>query len=171
MGLINAWELEKDFWKIYPELALIPEFKEIKQKYKSHSSRYMWAVALYSDFDSKFRILSESERRTLISKEYLKEPKFNWKTLQPAIDAWKFKYVSPAKKQLLLWERFMQEKNEYMSKLTYTKSTAKEITEELLSNKKLFEEYERLSSLIGQEDGTGRPQGGGEESLSEKGDI
>lgn len=169
MNIIDIWDINADFWKLSPELAMIPEFLEIKKKYKGDSSKYMWAVALFADYRSKFRTLSEKDKRFLISKEYLKKENFDWEILANAIKAWQ-NLLPPAQKQLMIWEKFMQEKNEFMATLNYAEH-GDEIEKKLISNGKLFEEYARLRDLVAQEEDPGQVKGNAEESLSEKGLI
>ncbi len=169
MKLIDIWEIEGNFWDLNPQLKLA--FKSVysadKSKNKETSSRLMWAVALFIDNKSKFRDLAEHEREHLIQRDY--NTKFSVKDCKDIIDKWK-SFLSPAERQLLLWNKFMDEKNEYMQTLNYAEN-GDEIEKRLKSNSTLFEELKRLENLIAEEESEGMVKGGAVESLSEKGEI
>ena len=127
----------------------------------------MWAVALFTDPKSKFKDLAEVEREVLIQKDFNKE--FSVKTLATTIDKWR-SFLSPAERQMIIWDRFMDQKNEYMLTLNYAEH-GDEIEKRLKSNGSLFDEYIRLKDLIAEEESEGMVKGGAIESLSEKGEI
>lgn len=181
MKIIDSWNLKDNFWTVNPQLTVIPEFKALldkdKSKGKEGSSRIMWAIALFSDLGSKLRTLPESDRKNIINKEILEDPKFDWSTINDLIKVWVKDFMSPAQKQLALWENYMHEKNGYMANLMeqlrteYRKDVADEVEKKLLSNGALFDEYNRLLDLLAQEEDIGRVKGGGQESLTEKMEI
>jgi len=174
MKVINNWDIEANFWEINPQIK-IPEiyknfFKSDKSRDKKESSTIMWGVALFTDFDSKFRQLGKKDRQDLICNDVYKDNKFNWKLVEPLIDAWEiFKPV--AVRQMMQWERLMSEKDTFLSTLKYDEETAEMIEKLLLSNSKLYKEYEDITSRLIQDGNEGQMLGGGIESLSEKGEI
>lgn len=169
MKLVDIWDIEKNFWELNPQLKLA--FKDIyskdKSRNKENSSQIMWAVALFIDPKSKFKDLDESYREELIRDDYLKT--FSIKAYKEIIDKWKT-FLSPAERQLILWDKFINEKNEYMATLNYAEN-GDEIEKRLLSNKNLFTELVRLKALIAEEESEGIVQGGSIESLGEKKEI
>jgi hypothetical protein len=181
MKVIDSWNIGDNFWTVNPQLTVISEFKNLldkdKSKGKDNSSRIMWAIALFTDIGSKYRSLPDSDKKHILIKEIIKDEKFDWSTIEPLITVWRNKFLSPAQKQLILWESYMQEKNQYMANLMeslrneYKKEIADEVEKKLLSNGALFDEYNRLQDLLAQEEDAGRVQGGGQESLTEKGEI
>ncbi len=174
MKIINNWDIEANFWDINPQVK-IPEiyrsfYKSDKSRDKKDSSRIMWGVALYADFDSKFRQLGKKDKQELICNDVFKDNKFNWKSIEPLIDAWEiFKPVTV--RQMMQWERLMAEKDVYLSGLTYNEQSAENIEKLLLSNTKLYKEYEDIMSRLTQDGNEGIMHGGGVESLTEKGEI
>lgn len=169
MNLVDIWNIEGSFWDSNPQLKVA--FKDIyskdKSKNKSNSSQIMWAVALFIDPKSKFKDLDEGYREELIKDDYLSS--FSVKGYKETIEKWK-SFLSPAERQLILWEKFINEKNEYMAGLNY-KDNGDEIEKRLLSNGKLFDELARLKSMIAEEESEGIVKGNATESLSEKGEI
>jgi len=68
-----------------------------------------------------------------------------------------------------VWNRKLDEKTNYLETLTYEQDS--ETIEKLLAtNVKLYTDYEAILKRIEQES-SGVTQGGGEESLSDKGEI
>ncbi|MFO0089883.1 MAG: hypothetical protein ACK518_03695 [bacterium] len=174
MKVIESWEPDHNFWDINPQLKVVSKFAKLynedKTKSKAQSSKLMWAIAFVADFDSKFRSLSEDERKKLVSEDYLKEPEFDWTTVDEQIKGWEI-FMSPAQKQMIQWERLMNEKDEWLKTLKFDGSTADEIEKRLMSNVKLYEAYDEIKARLSKESDTGIMMGGGMESLSERGEI
>lgn len=174
MKVIASWDILANFWELSGQFKVIAPFSNLyledKSKGKAHSSKLMWAVAFYADFDSKYRSLSEGERKKLIAEDILKEPEYDWSQLEMYIKGWDM-FKSVPMKQMVEWERLMNEKTEYMKTLKYSADTADEIEKRLLSNSKLYAEYEEIMSRLVQDGEAGTMLGGAMESLTEKGEI
>lgn len=174
MKVMESWDISASFWEVNPQLKVPGLFHKLysedKSKGKTQSSKLMWAVAFYADFDSKYRALSDGERKKLISEDILKDISFEWSNVEEYIKAWDM-FKSVPMKQMCEWERLMNEKTEYMRTLKYNADTADEIEKRLLSNTKLYSEYEEIMSRLVQEGEGGTMMGGGMESLTEKGEI
>lgn len=174
MKVIDSWDVTANFWEVNPQLKAPGIYNtlytEDKSKGKTQSSKLMWAIALFSDFDSKYRPLSEAERKKLVAEDILKDVSFDWSTLEKYIKEWE-RYKSVPMKQMAEWERLMNEKTEYMKTLKYSAETADEIEKRLLSNSKLYSEYEEIMSRLVQDGEAGTMLGGGMESLTERGEI
>tara|TARA_E500000305_G_scaffold110565_1_gene118946 strand:+ start:2204 stop:2725 length:522 start_codon:yes stop_codon:yes gene_type:complete len=172
--ILNGFDIEANFWKLNPQLRIPLPFaaiyKQDKSKSKSKSSQVMWAIALLVDPDSKFSNISYNNRQSMIAKDYLKDEKFNWSGYKEAIVFYERSLISPAKRQLMVWEKKMDEKTLYLDTLTY-EDNADTIEGLLKTNVKLFEDYERLLKLVDKENNEGSTKGGAEESASEKGLI
>jgi hypothetical protein len=75
-------------------------------------------------------------------------------------------------RQMKQWNRIMDEKTSFITSLHYGEKTYKMIEEMLISNGKLFDEYDRIMKILSKEQIAGdRTKGGSQESLIEKGDI
>ena len=174
MKTVESWDTQANFWDVNPQLKVPAVFNKLysedKSKGKAHSSKLMWAVAYYADFDSKYRALSDGERQKLIADDILKNPEFDWTQVQQYVKAWDM-FKSVPMKQMIEWERLMNEKTEYMKTLKYSSDTADEIEKRLLSNSKLYSEYEEIMSRLVQDGEGGTMLGGAMESLTEKGEI
>lgn len=174
MKTIESWDTLANFWEVNPQLKVPAVFNKLysedKSKSKAHSSKLMWAIAYYADFESKYRALSDGERQKLIAEDILKDPDFDWAQVQQYVKAWDV-FKSVPMKQMVEWERLMNEKTEYMKTLKYNSETADEIEKRLLSNSKLYSEYEEIMSRLIQDGEGGTMLGGAMESLTEKGEI
>lgn len=174
MKVVEAWDINASFWDLNPQLKVPSVFNRLyvsdKSKGRAHSSKLMWAVAFFADFDSKYRALSDNERKKLIAEDILRDPGFDWTAVEEQIKAWDM-FKSVPMKQMSEWERLMNEKTEYMRTLKYNAETADEIEKRLLSNTKLYSEYEEIMARLVQEGEGGTMLGGGMESLTEKGEI
>ncbi len=80
--ILEGFDIDKNFWKLHPQLQIPQEFasiyREDKSKTKSKSSQIMWAIALLVDPDSKFANISFPTRKDIISKDFLKDVKFDF---------------------------------------------------------------------------------------------
>jgi len=174
MKVIESWDIQANFWEINPQLKTPSVFNKLytedKSKGKAHSSKLMWAIAYYADFESKYRPLSENERKRLIAEDILKNSDFDWSEVEALIKGWDM-FKSVPMKQMCEWERLMNEKTEYMKTLKYNSDTADEIEKRLLSNSKLYSEYEEIMARLVQQDEGGTMLGGAMESLTERGEI
>lgn len=174
MKVIESWNPEANFWDINPQLKVVSKFAKLynedKTKSKAQSSKLMWAIAFVADFDSKFRSLSEDERKKLVAEDYLHDPEFDWNIVDEQIKGWEI-FMSPAQKQMMQWERLMNEKDEWLKTLKFDGNTADEIEKRLMSNIKLYEAYDEIKARLSKESDSGVMMGGGMESLSERGEI
>lgn len=172
--ILESFDTDVNFWKLHPQLKVPLPFASIykkdKSKAKGKSSQIMWAIALLVDPDSKFSNISYSTRRDMISGDFLKNKDFDWSEYKEAIIFYERSLVTPAKRQLMVWNKKMDEKTLYLDVLTYEEN-ADTIEGLLKTNVKLFEDYERLLKLVDKETNEGATKGGAEESASEKGLI
>lgn len=174
MKIIDSWDTRINFWEANPQLRIPALYKKLydedKSKTKAHSSKLMWAIALYADYTSKYRQLSEKERKIIIATDWIEDPNFDWVKIQDLIDTWNI-FLPVTKKQLMEWERLMNEKTAFLKTLTYDASTAELIEKLLISNSKLYKEFEDISSRLTEDSSNSQMMGGGQESLLESGDI
>lgn len=176
MKVIDSWDIQSNFWKTNPQFKLKETFKDFynedKSKEKQDSSLIMWGLAFLCDFDSKYKQLSDRERKELIAQDLFRNKEFNWEDegIKHLIKAWEV-FKSSAQKQMMQWERFLNEKTDFMQTMKYDENTAELIEKLLLSNTKLYKEYDEIMTRLSQETDGGTMIGGSMESLSEKGEI
>lgn len=171
MKVIESWEIEANFWKINPQF-LVPQvfrklYNEDKSKDKSQSSKILWGIALFNDFDSKYRQLDETQRRELVARDYFKDPKFEWNNYKEQIQAWDL-FKSIMQRQAEQWERIMNEKRIFLDNLEYNQQNCELIETLMLSTEKLNKGYDSIMEKLAQEGNGGVVLGGGLESMLEK---
>lgn len=175
MGLLNYFDTRANFWKANPQLCIAGALKSLyendKSKDKEESSRIMWAIALAYDIESKFFNLPLIERKKFISKDYLKNEKFDFDKYKDCIEFYEKLSITPARRQLIVWNTKLDEKTEFLATLPYNAQNAKLIDELLSSNTKLYEALAKISEELVKEGDRGVVKGGSEESLSEKGEL
>ncbi len=169
---IDNSKIGLNFWEVHPQLTLIGEFKYFydkdKSKTKQKSSSIMWAIFLIYDPNSEFFTFSLEDKIAFVSKDFLGFD-FKESDYKAIIDFYISTTLTPARRQLYVWNRKLDEKTAYLETLTY-EDDADIIEKLLISNKKLYDDYEAILKRIEQES-QGKAQGGAEESLSEKGEI
>ena len=175
LGILNNFETNNNFWKVNKQLDIPEEFESFRyndrSRDKEESSKIMWAIALLLDPDSKFKRLRLQDRKTLIAKDFLKNEKFQWEKYKDITTFYEKLILTPAQRQLMIWEQKLDEKTELMSVTTYDLDNAEMLEKLLASNSKLFTELERIKDQLEREDDGGKTQGGSEESAVEKGLI
>lgn len=175
LGILNNFDTKENFWKVNKQLVIPEEFENFRyndrSRDKEESSKIMWAIALLLDPDSKFKRLRLQDRKSLIAKDFLKNEKFQWDKYKDIINFYEKLILTPAQRQLMIWEQKLDEKTELMAVTTYDLDNAEILEKLLASNSKLFAELERIKEQLEREDDSGIVQGGAEESASEKGDI
>ena len=171
---LNNFDIKNNFWEVNSNFLLFEVFKDLydkdKSKKKEQSSTLMWHISLLLHPDSILFNVSVSDRKRIIANEYLHDSKFNFKTIDSLIQTYQKLILSSGQRQLVIWTRFMDEKSEFMSTLSY-KDSWEEIEKMLLSNSKLYTELARISEQLEREGSEGEIKGGAEESASESGDI
>jgi hypothetical protein len=174
MKVIDSWETNDNFWVSNVQFKVAQPFKSLydsdKSKNKEASSKIMWGLAFMCDFGSKYRQLSVNERKELIARDIFKNPNFNWDDYKDYIRGWEI-FKTSAERQMMQWERFINEKTEFLETLKYDKENSGLIEKLLLSNSDLYEEYEDIMARLSQEEDGGTMKGGSMESASERGDI
>ena len=175
MGILNNFDTKANFWQINPQLCIMEPLKTLydadKSKSKEDSSKIMWAIALIVDPESKFFNLPLDQRRKLISKDYLQNPKFNFDDYKEHARFYELLSITPAKRQLVIWNTKLDEKTSLLEKMVYSVENAEFLEKLLASNSKLYSELERISEQLVKEGEFGIVKGGSEESISEKGEI
>lgn len=174
-GILNNFDIKENFWKTNKQLVIPEQFSKFKyddrSRDKEESSDIMWAIALLIDPDSKFVRLPLQQRKDIIAKDFLKKPKFDWDKYRDIIELYKKLMLTPAQRQLAIWEEKLDEKTQLMSETKYTIDNA-ELLEKLLgSNSKLFAELDRIKEQLERDEDLGSVKGGSIESASEIGII
>lgn len=143
---------ENNYWEVNSEYLLLPEFSQFytkdKSKAKEESSRIMWAINYAFNPDSKF--FHYPNKLEVLSKDFIKIPKFKWDNVTNIIDIFKNLVLSDAEKSLVNWSEIMVLRDNSLKDL-YRNAIQAGDTDELvkldkmLSNTpKMFEDYKKI---------------------------
>lgn len=168
------FDLSKTFWSCNPQYKGFDVFKDLYEKdhtaNRKDSSMDCWAAALFCSINSECINLEEGDRMDFIDASIYGKALFRKRieTIRKLVEVINKLEETPAARQLKLWNRIMDEKNQYMSELSY-KTHHKALEDMMLSNGKLMAEYERICSILAKEEASERTRGGSKESLQESG--
>tara|TARA_R110000751_G_scaffold82088_1_gene165290 strand:- start:2163 stop:2699 length:537 start_codon:yes stop_codon:yes gene_type:complete len=173
---------ENNFWDIHPELKIIEEFNKIyvvdKSKQKFNSSRVMWAIDFAYNPESRFFNLPD--KLDIIAKDFLKDPKFKWESLEDVVNIYKNVVLSDAERALVSWNEIMGMRDRSLKKLykqaldvqqigEVDTKVLKEIDTMLANTAKLFDDYKKIKKDY--EEDKVKKKGKNIVSLTESGEI
>jgi len=175
MSVLANFDINNNFWEVNPGFKILGEFAKFYRKDtskgKATSSKVMWAVAWFADVDSENRLknFTEKDRKILISEEYIKEEKFNWKKYNVLIDYYRETQLSPSKRSLVFLRRKMEEREAFLVKTTYNLDNARDLDGIIANTDKIFSMISKLEQQIEKDEsvGGGAVRGGRTESLGE----
>lgn len=174
---LDSIQKNVNFWEVNPELTIPSEFADLykkdESKSKAHSSKLMWAIALYIHPKSKFRILSKEESGKVIAEDFLKDPKFKWNTpaMLRLVEEFKKYCITKAQRFLVAWEDKLEERQNFLETVQFTIDDAEDIDKMLSRTDKLWTQYRQCLKDVEDEDAKGQVRGGAAESASEQGLI
>lgn len=152
--------INNNFWKIFPELKLMDEFKTIYSKDKAttkkKSSKIMWAIVLLVHPESMYYNIPDKEDQLI--KTFIKIDKFNWDDYRDEIFSMKNLILSQAERSMALWEDTMRMRDKSIKSLyqeVLQKKDVKligEMDKMLANNSKFFKEYEQIKGILNRED-------------------
>lgn len=165
------------FWDTFPELVMLESFNELhykdSSKNKQDSSRKMWAIYYAYNPESKFFNLPN--KLLILSRDFIKDPKFNWDSLRNQVFTYKELVLTPAERGLVNWTEIMNVRDESLKNMykdAILERNLKELVEldKMLANTaKLFQDYKKIKQEY-EEDKTTR-KGKSIASLSDSGEI
>lgn len=187
--LVENFNVGRNFWEANPQTIVI--FSDIynadNTKNKELSSVMMWAISFLVDSSSKWRNLSDIEKKKEIKLDFLDKNivslKSKYKTLNEDLLNWdsdivketiqKYNKYDKSKISKLLsdWEFKLEERNNFISSKEYNEETFEMLDKMLAASKKMWDEYLRIKKDALEEQQDSASKGGTEESDSEKGAI
>lgn len=168
---------DNNFWEVYSDLIILEEFDKIyfkdKSKNKQDSSKILWAVYYCYNPESKF--FNYPNKQEVISKSFIKDPKFRWEDYKDLIDAYKNLVLSDAERALINWNEIMTMRDQSIKDL-YKKAIEESDTDELVkidkmlaNTPKMFEDYKKIKKDYEEEKVT--KKGKTIASLSDSGEL
>lgn len=168
---------ENSFWTVNSELLILEEFNEYyskdTSKNKTYSSKILWAIFYAFNPESKF--FNYPNKLEVLQRDFIKEPKFKWTSVQTLIDSYKNLVLSDVERALVNWNDIMIMRDNSLKelyKLAITNSDTDELVklDKMLSNTpKMFEDYKKIRKDYEEEKTT--KKGKHIASLSDSGEI
>jgi hypothetical protein len=168
---------ENNFWDINPDLLILEEFNEFynkdTSKKKENSSKILWAIFYAFNPESKF--FNYPAKLEILAKDFLRDPKFKWDSINKLIDSYKNLVLSDAERALVNWNEIMIMRDNSLKelyKLAISQSDTDELVklDKMLSNTpKMFEDYKKIRKDYEEEKTT--KKGKHINSLSDSGEI
>lgn len=191
MSIVNSFDITENFWENYPELKIAGPFKILynsdKSRNKAVSSKLMWTIALIWDRGSKYYNLPEEGpdgKVTLLFEDYYNDEQYyekNRKKIDDLKDFYRKLQESSAERTLRGIEEKLQERDKFLKETEYTMGdpgergfmygTVDTLDRMMANTKKLYDMWDEARKLVIQEKEQGQTMGGGQESLSDSGEI
>lgn len=172
--MIQIFDIEQNFWDLYPDFKIALSFKDLYKQDKSRgrekSSKLMWFVAYTTDLNSKFYNLDQESRFETIGEDYMKDIDFyqnNKKELDVLIEDYVKLNFSSAQKQLRAWEIKSDERAKFISTIPYNLENYEDLDKMAINTSKIYNELKNIKELLSKEDGEGSMKGGGVASLND----
>ena len=172
--MIQVFDVEENFWDIYPDFKVAMSFKDLYKKDKSrgkvNSSKLMWFVVYTRDMNSKFYNLPQEEKDSIIGEDFLKDRDFyqnNKKELDVLIDDYTKLMYTPSRKHLMDWDKKLLERSELIGSIPYSLENYEELDKMASNTPKIYKAISDLKAELDKEEGSGSLKGGAVESLSD----
>lgn len=173
--LTSNFDITSNFWKVNPQLTVFSKFKEFwekdNSKNKEKSSAIMWGIAslLESVDENKLRNLPEDLKKNIIVKDIIKDKNFKWKDYEHLIEEYKTFNLTQADRELLDWNKYMEERSKILSNTALTISNIEDIDKIRLNTKKLFDDLKRIEDERSKNKTVSKTKGNAQNSASEEG--
>lgn len=176
MSVLESYDPRASFWIVHPQFKSLGIFKNMYESDPSNkrwdSSKKMWAIAFLVDNSkfNKFKNFPEEDRKKLIEEGIMGDKKFKWGSLQKYIELYEDSELSTLRRSLRILNIKVEDRNNFLSTITYTVENAKEIDSIIANTDKIFDLILKLEKQIEKEESeqSGAVRGGRQESLSEQ---
>lgn len=177
--MINTWEVDTNFWDLYPDLKIALSFNTIyksdKSSNKASSSKMMWFVALTTDLNSKYINIPKEERYEVIGEDFMGDIKYyksNKVKLDMLIADFEKLSDTPVKRHLRQWLNSLDDRTQFLSTVKYGLDTYEDLDKMAVNTSKVFDTFNKIKAdLAKEESGGGDVKGGSKESLADSGEI
>jgi hypothetical protein len=172
---------QDNFWEYNPQYKYILSdfYNADKSKNKNKSSKLIWAIYFRTHPKSDFYRLPDKD--DIIKTKWLKQPKFEWDSIQETADLFTSSTLSQAEKSLIAWDTTMKKRDIFIHGQAFTldtydekgkivKGTADQLDKMLGTTGKLYLEYFKIAKELSNDD-IKRGKGNRPQSLSDANEI
>src|SRR5690606_6317190 len=172
--MIQTFDIEQNFWDIYPDFKVALSFKDLYKRDKSrgkvNSSKLMWFVVYTRDLNYKYYRLSQEEKDAIIGADYMKNENFyldNKEELDVLIEDYLRLMYSPERRHLMDWDKKLLQRSQLIASIPYTLDNYEELDKMAANTPKIYKAISDLKAELDKEEGEGSLKGGAMESLSD----
>lgn len=172
--MITNFNIDENFWELYPDFKLALSFKDIyksdKSRNKESSSRLMWFTALTTDLNSRYYNLPEEERFAVIGGDYMDDEQYykhNTEKVDRLIEDYIKLQFTAAQRQLREWDKKQDERSQFIANLKYDLNTYEDLDKMAVNTKRIYDTLKTIKEELSKEDGNGTAKGGATPSLND----
>ncbi len=161
------------FHNVYPELQFMAPFNNLYKEYGDEelSSKLCWYVCMYADPKSALYLLPPDVRKKELDENFLEEDSDEYPELLTAIEQYPDICMSPIQRSFKIWKDKLDERDELVKSNPYTMDNVEVMDKLVTSADKVYAIFKKAEQAYLKEISDTSVWGGGEESLSEKGEI
>lgn len=174
MSNITNFDIDSNFWELYPEMKIALSFKTLyksdKSRNKESSSRIMWFVALCHSPNSRYRGLEINDRYQTVGDDYFNIINYyesNKERLDPIIKDYKETNLTAANRHLEEWDKKQDERSKFISNLKYSLDTYEDLDKMAINTTKIFDTFKAIKEQLAKEEGEGIGKSGRKASLND----
>lgn len=174
MSNITNFDIDSNFWDLYPEFKITMSFKNLyksdKSRNKESSSRIMWFVALCHSPNSRYRNLEINDRYETIGDDYFNTPNYyeeNKKRIDPIIEDYIRTNLTAAQRHLEEWDKKQDERSKFISGVKYSLNTYEDLDKMAINTTKIFDTFRLIKEQLAKEEGEGVGKSGRKASLND----
>lgn len=159
MSLLTNFDIEKHFWREYPQFKILSPFKELykvdKSRDKVHSSQKMWAIAFICDpsKNNPYRNLSEADKKILLAQDWLKDSSYDWSELEECVKFYNKCLLTPEQKSIIAWKEKMEERDTFLTNTKYTLENGDKLDKIVANTPKLYDQLKQLETKLEHSEG------------------
>lgn len=92
------------------------------------------------------------QAKSLIARDFLGDPEFDFDLLVPAQEAYKEFCLSPARRLLLIWKQKIDERNQLISSIPYSLETFETLDKIVTNSDKILSHYQKVKKEVDTEE-------------------
>lgn len=174
MSNVVNFDVDSNFWEMYPEFKVGFAFKDLyksdKSRNKESSSKIMWFVALCHSPNSRYRSLEINDRYETIGDDYFNVKDYykqNKARLDPVIEDYKKTNLTAAQRHLEEWEKKQDERSKFIASVEYSLNTYEDLDKMAVNTTKIYDTFKMIKEQLAKEEGEGIGKSGRKASLND----